>query len=63
MQDIMSFLTPLLIRAVVSSLVTGIGFFVLRLFMNNLKLMLIILGIGWLIVAGIIPMSFIHQFV
>lgn len=62
MHDFLSILDTIFIRAVISSLVTGLLFAVLRLFMRNIKLLLIVLGVVWLILIGVIPITFISGF-
>lgn len=62
MHDFLSILDTIFIRAVISSLVTGLFFAVLRLFMRNIKLLLIVLGVVWLILIGVIPITFISGF-
>ena len=62
MHDFLSIIDTIFIRAILSSIVTGLLFAVLRLFTRNIKLLLIVLGVVWLILIGVIPVEFISGF-
>lgn len=62
MHDLLSIGSTIFLRMLLSSLITGLLFAVLRLFFRNIKLLLIVLGVAWLILIGIIPVNFISHF-
>jgi len=62
MHEFLSILGTIALRAIASSLITGIAFAILRFFTQNIKLLLIISVIVWLILIGIIPISFVSHF-
>lgn len=62
MHDLLSIGGTIFFRMLISSLVTGLLFAALRLFFSNIKLLLIVLGIVWLVLIGVIPVNFMSHF-
>ena len=62
MHDLLSIGGTIFLRMLLSSIITGLLFAVLRLFFSNIKLLLIVLAVAWLILIGIIPANFISLF-
>ena len=62
MHDLLSIGGTIFLRALLSNIITGLLFAVLRLFFRNIKLLLIVLAVAWLILIGIIPVNFISHF-
>lgn len=62
MHDLLSIGETIFFRMLISSLISGLLFAALRLFFSNIKLLLIVLGIVWLVLVGIIPVNFISYF-
>lgn len=62
MHDLLSIGGTIFFRMLISSLITGLLFAALRLFFSNIKLLLIVLGIVWLVLIGVIPVNFMSYF-